>query len=782
MYRPEIYINGERLDLFNDENISIVSSVQKIEDISRVFNDYSQSFTVPASQRNNRIFEHWYNFDVKNGFDARVRHEANIDIQSMNFRRGTIRLESCEMHNGRPKHYKLTFFGQLIELKSVIGEDYLSSLDFSVYDMAYSSTNVLTGLTTGYVNKDYIFPLISTDKQWFYNSNVTDTTNQEKLANIAWNGSGSDHGMNWTSLRPGLKVMRIIEAIETRYGITFSRDFLGTNPFDNLYLWMANSDSEEALKRKTRVTGYDSIVVQQPAFASFNNSTGSIDIVQGEAFRIKRAAFITESTDGVGYSIQLMNGSDVLGEETGTGNLTVDVDLSDVAEGASFYGRIITTAQKTIDRVGLAVDEFSEDKVAEVNINIPFILAGSQIRSSDFMPTIKVMDFLKSIIKCFNLTVLPSSEKDFDIYTLDDWYSKGSTYNISKYVYTSESSVNRAKIFREIKFAFAEPQTVLADKFKKLNKTAYGDLETKLKNSNGKPLDGEVFDIEVDFEQMVYEKLIDLNDDSSTNIVYGLSLDEGLDSAIPQAHLFYATEKNVSSNPISYIQQNGTKLQVNGNIFMPSHSNGDQDEYSTCFGGEVNEHTGGVINNSFYKLYYKDYITDSFSVKRRKIDIRARLPMWMLNKLKLNDKLVIGTDRFLINEMTVNVTNQMIDFELLNDIFGETQTIIEEEVETDPTPPTPPPVQGNSFTMSAQGASTTNGGCAQTPNTVKYWNGSESQPTLGNFIHNEIGLSTVFQGSNLYYKISNDKVIRINGNGIVTDVFFCSQGGGGGNQ
>ena len=77
MYKPEVYIKGQRLDLFKDENISIVSSVQKIEDISRVFNDYSQSFTVPASKTNNRIFRHWYNFSVNNGFDARVRHEVS---------------------------------------------------------------------------------------------------------------------------------------------------------------------------------------------------------------------------------------------------------------------------------------------------------------------------------------------------------------------------------------------------------------------------------------------------------------------------------------------------------------------------------------------------------------------------------------------------------------------------------------------------------------------------------------------------------------------------------
>ena len=90
MFKVEIHIEGQRLDLFDDETISIVSSVQNIEDISRNFNDYSQSFTVPASPNNNKIFQHWYNFSINNGFDARIRHKAHIDIQSSNFKIGTI--------------------------------------------------------------------------------------------------------------------------------------------------------------------------------------------------------------------------------------------------------------------------------------------------------------------------------------------------------------------------------------------------------------------------------------------------------------------------------------------------------------------------------------------------------------------------------------------------------------------------------------------------------------------------------------------------------------------
>jgi hypothetical protein len=53
-----------QLELFNDEQIVVNSSVQNISDISKVFTDFSQSFTVPASTINNAIFKHFYQSDI----------------------------------------------------------------------------------------------------------------------------------------------------------------------------------------------------------------------------------------------------------------------------------------------------------------------------------------------------------------------------------------------------------------------------------------------------------------------------------------------------------------------------------------------------------------------------------------------------------------------------------------------------------------------------------------------------------------------------------------------
>ena len=80
-----IFIGTERLELFEDEEIKIKSKVSDIEDITKIFTDTSNDFTVPASDVNNAIFKHWYESDIINGFDARQKVPATIEMHGTNY-------------------------------------------------------------------------------------------------------------------------------------------------------------------------------------------------------------------------------------------------------------------------------------------------------------------------------------------------------------------------------------------------------------------------------------------------------------------------------------------------------------------------------------------------------------------------------------------------------------------------------------------------------------------------------------------------------------------------
>ena len=69
----QLYIEGQRVDMFKDESVSITQSIKNVKDLDKIFTDFTKTFSIPASKTNNKIFKHYYNFDITNGFDARIK-------------------------------------------------------------------------------------------------------------------------------------------------------------------------------------------------------------------------------------------------------------------------------------------------------------------------------------------------------------------------------------------------------------------------------------------------------------------------------------------------------------------------------------------------------------------------------------------------------------------------------------------------------------------------------------------------------------------------------------
>ena len=264
--QPQLYIDTsgnpfgvatfERIDFFGFESIELNSTVQDVRDISKIFTDYSQSFSVPASGKNNKIFKHYYNTLLDNGFDARIKQRAEIYLNGMIFKVGYIRLSTAILKGGRPHSYKVTFFGGLSTLSNVLGKDKLSDLTaLDVYNHDYNEGTVYNGFTTGLglvgasmatsTNRDIIYPAISSDAHWYYDSTASTapvTYNQGLSRNLYNSGTPSTYGISYIDLKPAIKVRNIIDAISDKYAsLNFSGDFFGTNEFNNLYMLLHNN-------------------------------------------------------------------------------------------------------------------------------------------------------------------------------------------------------------------------------------------------------------------------------------------------------------------------------------------------------------------------------------------------------------------------------------------------------------------------------------------------------------------------------------------------------------
>ena len=178
--KVQLYIENQRLDLFSDESIEITSKIQDLRDIGKIFTDFTQSFNVPASPTNNKIFKHFYNYNITNGaYDHRTKKTSIIEINHLRFREGKVHLNGVKMKNQKPHTYNIVFYGKTVSIKDLIGDDHLSDLDYLTnYDHEYNNTNVKAGFQNGIdftVNSvsqtdAIIYPLITSKKRLFYNS------------------------------------------------------------------------------------------------------------------------------------------------------------------------------------------------------------------------------------------------------------------------------------------------------------------------------------------------------------------------------------------------------------------------------------------------------------------------------------------------------------------------------------------------------------------------------------------------------------------------------------
>ena len=220
-----------RLELFQDENISITSSIQNVNDISKVFTDYSQSFTVPATPNNNKIFAHWYENSIDDGFNANKRYDAEIEINHTPFRKGRIELQSANRDKGVITHYSLVFYGSLKSLTDKFGEDKLIDLSNlnDIIDFTYSNTNVVNSVVNSNT-LDIAFPLISSQRAWQYGGGGVDDI------------STSAGKIDYRELFPAVRVKSIFEAIEDKYGISFVGNFLTDKRFTELFLLAKNAE------------------------------------------------------------------------------------------------------------------------------------------------------------------------------------------------------------------------------------------------------------------------------------------------------------------------------------------------------------------------------------------------------------------------------------------------------------------------------------------------------------------------------------------------------------
>ena len=693
MLNAELYISGTRVDMFKDENIQITDTIQNARDISKVFTAFSQSFSIPASKTNNKLFKHYHNPKVlqgQTGVDARYRFDAEIRINGFNYKSGTIKLNDITLKDNKPYSYSCVFHDEFADLNDTLKDGTLDTLDLTAYDHDYDLATVRAGAILGlagtpmasHADADIMYPLITHTKRYEIDSSLT---------GVEMYDTTDGNGLEYDQLKPAIRVSLILDAIEAKYPITFSADFFSQADFADLYMWLCRNAGPVVSTGK-------SISLITPSTLTWDTLNEDVMSYGG-----RDLVLINKFTDGyetqVDWTIEITS-------VTGTGNFTLYFEdvyatkdrLFQVYDDHTVSGpyatytfsyptpinykyyqpqiKILSDAGITsVDIKVTAVRRlYDSSGVTDTDTGVyteTFVPVAGSIAIAEQIPQMKILDFLTGLFKMFNLTAYLKDDGEIYVDKLDNFYALGSDIDITEYVDINQSTVAPPIPYDEIEFKYVKSKYILADQFEQLFGTQWGGGRYKLSWDLGTGK----YTVDIPFEHIMFEAITDINTGDPTAVLMGIAVDNPVDSselnsAAPSAPLLFyvkATQTLPGGNRLIWSDAvDSTYYAMASNLsYIADPDLGGY--YSLHFDAEYDEFSGNTLENSLYKNAWETYIIDTYGGGSRIIKTTAYLPPKVILTYNLYDRIIINGQSHKINSIQIDLLDGKTELELITE-------------------------------------------------------------------------------------------------------------------
>tara|TARA_R110000744_G_scaffold37582_2_gene86013 strand:- start:1272 stop:3671 length:2400 start_codon:yes stop_codon:yes gene_type:complete len=679
------------LDMFGDEGVSIKSVVKDMSDPKKLFTDFSKTFTVPASKKNNRIFKHNYNIDINNGIDSRELIPAKIIMNNTTYKVGNIRIDGARMANGVAMHYKITFIGKLSELARQIGKDRLNDLDFtSLYDDSFDFLSEMQNQTA----RDLMFPLASRKARYIADS-ATAATGIEGARNIAYSGGTNavGYGIREEDIIGALSVGAILDKIQTRYNFNFT-GVLESDYIRELYLWLHQTDkTRSGSLNSTIANNYTLSAGNIPDFQLisngfvFNATEETQELGQDRKYEIRvKGVFNTTAT------VKLKLGGQVVREISASNTYTENFRVLGNRNDAIFQVEVESEGNPSVDITVQITGSNREYTPAQVGNHIfkswtysplisGFLEADAAVGTANTydaqknLPTMTIMEFLTSIFKQFNIIAEVDSDLNISTKHYDHFMSEGSVKDITKYVDVTGYDINKPNLYSSLLMGFEEPVLALEEGYKAVNGRNYGEIRYELIGEEGVKLSGGAYDLKIKNQRSPIEPIDDLDDGSDFRVCYTLFSDVGGSEQSIKPMFTYICKPDTLTGSVSQLAFDTVSTVSSSSVYtMPSnvHQVGLQTPvglYSSVglyFGEELSEYryAFNMFGNGLWHSFYRGTTALMFDEDKRKVKLTAHIPQSQLINLKLSDTLLISNKFYNINSLETNYLSGVTKLDL----------------------------------------------------------------------------------------------------------------------
>jgi len=476
MLRIRTTVSGQTffLDTYQNEPVLVNLSFAELQDITKKNSAYSKSFSLPGSKINNQVFNYFYDLNsVPTDFNPNNKYETELLWDGYEILNGNLRLNSVSVADGEIV-YNVTFYNQIGDLMSNIGDQFLFDLDLSDLNHPYSQQVIpqsnldptlfpITGNTNySYQNGKTLWGLFNIGYEYDANNAlVSSNTPLIKFTPVSYGTSAvayvptsPNFDFSGTPVRdwyfkPAIQVKDLYERIVNQAGYEINSSFFNTDYFKKYYLPL--KFTSESIYARNAIPACFTYTGLTPFVGGIGSTSGYTNPSTGQTcnslgFSSDTQSFLIPSAYTGQYQIKLTfevqpaATCDFLGIfrpqvqlkfYDGTSITTIynqsycDVNLYTV----SFDQIYTVTGASIFSYIYQTKDAFLKNFKFEI-INPPsFMIEGSNIDYSLEFPDndYKQIDFITSINKYFNFVVVPNPDnpKSLIIEPIVDYVGKG---------------------------------------------------------------------------------------------------------------------------------------------------------------------------------------------------------------------------------------------------------------------------------------------------------------------------------------------------------------------
>ena len=684
------------VDLYENENLPLTLSVDDFKNAAEKVQSYSKAFDLPATKRNNRIFDQM--FEVTRYYDGYIfnpyqRTKCILKQDGFILFEGYLRMLDITDKLGEIS-YNVNLYAEVVAFADTLQDRLFSDLSFEELEHDYNRTEIENSWNNAGTGIAYTNP---------NTSGFRDNNSTVKYPFIDWNhqiivgGSGSSAAIIdmpeltnlETAFRPCINIKYLIDRIFEATDFTYESTFFNTTDFKKLYMdfnWGGENVPVPFGTNSTGTVAADQIATQvfttvllddnnydtnagygavTPGVFTpvFGNTTYSVvwglrivNPLVVSTIEVRWIMVKAGVTSQVDYDIQQMQ-VNLTTNQLLSGSFAVALDVGDTLH-CEFRSSV------------LGANSYITDFNSSTN-QATVSLSGQTSSNNSIGQTLRgelgQWDFLKGLITMFNLVTLPDSDNPNNIkiepyrdvfitpgLTIAplDWTDK---IDISQIKLKPLTDLNRKNIFRFVEddddYAFNQYKALVTGHLYGSKKYDAGDAFNILS--------GEDEIIAEPFAATVIKPLMTQFPEFVTPAIYAMSEDGESEGFENSPRIMYNNGVRDMVNTSYYIPNQNGVTDINNTEFLQFSHLSELPTSSAATSTTLDFHFGACqlltgdqpTPNNLFNLYWLPYYSELYNPNTRTMVLKVNLSPSDINLFKFNSTIFIKNRVFRVNKI-----------------------------------------------------------------------------------------------------------------------------------